>query len=205
MLQLGALIRPRRSSNAAVYSCQTFPWTICRSVGAYIRRSVCPVHCGKTADRIRVPFGIIGRTVPGMRQVVRYGDRSTGTGTFESELGVRHCNQWALYGIRVRECRDAAPFPNYFWQTCYQFPVNHWFFDTRIYGVYGYDTYLCDDFQRIPSCRLDCVVPVSLVDEIATRSLVYVCCNSWIPLTHGHAAFPRVDFHLDPTVERSVG
>ena len=37
------------------------------SVGA----SVCPVHCGQTADRIRMPFGIISRTGdgPGMRQV----------------------------------------------------------------------------------------------------------------------------------------
>ena len=50
------------------------------SVGAYVRRSVCPVHCGKTADRIRMPFGIIGRTGPGMRQVVGFVDRSTGTG-----------------------------------------------------------------------------------------------------------------------------
>ena len=30
-------------TGAANYSRQTFPWTICRSVGA----SVCPVHCGK--------------------------------------------------------------------------------------------------------------------------------------------------------------
>ena len=42
--------------------------------------SVCPVHCGKTADRIRMPVGIIDRTGPGMRQVVGFGDRSTGTG-----------------------------------------------------------------------------------------------------------------------------
>jgi len=44
-----------------------------RSVGPYVRtcvrRSVCPVHCGKTANRIRMPFGILGRTGPGMRQV----------------------------------------------------------------------------------------------------------------------------------------
>ena len=63
------IIRPRRSRSAAACSHKTFPWTICRSV----RRSVCPVHCGKTADRIRMPFGIIGRTDPGMRQVVGFG------------------------------------------------------------------------------------------------------------------------------------
>ena len=41
---------------------------ICRSIRTYVRLSVCPVHCGKTADRIRMPFGIIGRTGPQMRQ-----------------------------------------------------------------------------------------------------------------------------------------
>ena len=32
----------------------------------------------KTADRIRMPFGTVGRTGPEMRQVVGFGDRSTG-------------------------------------------------------------------------------------------------------------------------------
>ena len=41
------IIRPRRSRSAAAYSRQTFPRTICRSVGPYVRRSVCPVHCEK--------------------------------------------------------------------------------------------------------------------------------------------------------------
>ena len=44
------------------------------SVRTYVRRSVGrsvqwiyrPVHCGKTTDRIRMPFGIIGRTGPRM-------------------------------------------------------------------------------------------------------------------------------------------
>ena len=53
----------------------------------YMRWLVCPVHCGKMANRIRVPFGIIGRTGPGMRQVVRFGDQSTGRGTFGANLG----------------------------------------------------------------------------------------------------------------------
>ena len=43
------------------------------------------------ADRIRQPFGIIGRTRtgPGMRQVVGFVDRSTGRGTFGGEFGAR--------------------------------------------------------------------------------------------------------------------
>ena len=75
--------RPRRSRSAAAYSDQPFPWTICRSV----RASVCPVHCEKTADRIRVPFGIIGRTGPGMKQVVGFGNRSTGRSILGATLG----------------------------------------------------------------------------------------------------------------------
>ena len=69
-----------------------------RSVGlSYVRMCVrlsgCPVHCGKTADLIRMPFSIIGQTGPGMRQVVGFGDQPTGRGTFGDEFGARHCNQ----------------------------------------------------------------------------------------------------------------
>ena len=54
-----------------------------------------------------MPFGIIGRTGLGMRQIVRFGDRSMGRGTFGGEFGARHCNQWGLFGVRVRHCRNA--------------------------------------------------------------------------------------------------
>ena len=50
-----------------------------------------------------MPFGIIGRTGPGMRQVLGFGDRSTGRGAFGGEFGARHCNQWGLYGVCVRQ------------------------------------------------------------------------------------------------------
>ena len=74
------------------------------SVGA----SVYPVRCGKTADRIRMPFGTIGRTGPHMRQVVGFGDRSTGRGTFGAEFGACHCDQWGLLQRR-------GPLPKLFW------------------------------------------------------------------------------------------
>jgi len=64
-----------------------------------------------------MPFGIIGQTGLGMRQVFGYGDRCTGRGTFGGEFGARHCNQWGLFGVRVLQRRDAALFPNYFGQT----------------------------------------------------------------------------------------
>ena len=76
-----------------------------------VRPSVCPVHCGKTADRIRMPFGIIDRTGLVWGSV-------HGKGYFWGEFGARHCNQWRLYGVRVRQRRDAALFPSYFGQTC---------------------------------------------------------------------------------------
>ena len=82
------LFRPRRSRSAAAYSRQTFPWTICRSVGLYLRACVgLSSACGKTAGRIRMPFGIIGRRGPGMRQVVGFGDQSTGKSTFGANFG----------------------------------------------------------------------------------------------------------------------
>ena len=49
--------------------------------------SACPVLCGKTADQIRMLFGIVGRTGPGMRQVLGFGDRSTGRGIFGANFG----------------------------------------------------------------------------------------------------------------------
>ena len=66
------------------------------SVSACVGRSVqCIVEKGGS-DRIRLPLGIMGRTGPGMRQVVGFGDRSTGRGTFGGEFAARHCNQWRL-------------------------------------------------------------------------------------------------------------
>ena len=63
------IIRPHRCRSIAAYNRQTFPWTICGSVGRSVRasvgRSIYPVHCGKTADRIWMLFGIIDRTVHG--------------------------------------------------------------------------------------------------------------------------------------------
>ena len=83
------------------------PRTICRSL--------CPVHWGKTADRIRMPFGIIGRTGPGMRQVVGYGDRSTRRGTFGGEFGARRSNQWGFYGRTCATAPRRGPLPKLLW------------------------------------------------------------------------------------------
>ena len=41
-----------------------------------------------------------------------------GKGYFGGEFRAHHFNQWGLYGVRVRQRRDAALFPSYFGQTC---------------------------------------------------------------------------------------
>ena len=79
-----------------------WPIAIKLSRGRSVGRSVCPMHCRKTADRIRMPFGIIGRTGPGMRQVMGFGDRATERGTFGGDFGARRCNQWGLYFVATR-------------------------------------------------------------------------------------------------------
>ena len=59
-----------------------------------------------------MPFGIISRTGPGMRQVVvGFGNPSTGRGIFGGKFGARHrhCNQWGLYGV---VCDSAATRPS---------------------------------------------------------------------------------------------
>ena len=52
-----------------------------------------------------MPFGIIGWTGPGMRQVLGFGDQSTGRGTFGGKFGARHCPQGSI----GRTCATALP------------------------------------------------------------------------------------------------
>ena len=59
--------------------------------------SVCPVHCGKTADRIRMLFGIIGRMGPRMRQVGGLGIGPPEGVLLAAKFGARH---WGLHGVR---------------------------------------------------------------------------------------------------------
>ena len=102
-----------------------------RSVG----RSVCPVHCGKTVDRIRQPFGTIGRTGPGMRQIFGFGNRSTERGTFGGEFGPHNC---IPMGTLRRTC-ETVPQPS----------------ELR-FGVVlavGRDTAVLDGGQRSPTGR----------------------------------------------------
>ena len=81
-----ALLLGRVDRVKGVAACIVIKLSRGRSVGLCVDASVCPVHCGKMADRIRMPFGVIGRTGLGMRQIVGFGDRSTGRSTFGGHL-----------------------------------------------------------------------------------------------------------------------
>ena len=66
--------------------------------------------------------------------MVRLGDRSTGRGTFKGEFGARYCNQWGLYGVCVRQRRDATLFQNYFGQTCFSSFLSLLRFSVPVWG-----------------------------------------------------------------------
>ena len=61
--------------------------------------SVCPVHCEKMADQIRITFGKVSRSGPEMRQIVRFVDQATGGGNFGGKYDAPQCNQWGLFTI----------------------------------------------------------------------------------------------------------
>ena len=54
------------------------------------------VYCGKTADWIRMPFGMVSGVGLGIGVLDFGDDRQRGRGIFGSEFGESHCNQWGL-------------------------------------------------------------------------------------------------------------
>ena len=86
-----------------------------RSVGLYVRASVVLSSAlWKAADRIRMPFGIVGQMGPGMRQVVGFGDRSTGRGTFGGEFGAHRCPKGPI-GCTCATAQRRGPLPKLLW------------------------------------------------------------------------------------------
>ena len=116
LVLLPSHFRPRRSRSAAAIVIKLSRGrSVGQCVGASVGLSVCIVEKGGSdPDAVWHHKSGVSR----MRQVVGFGDRSTERGTFGGEFGARHRNQWELYGVCVRQCRDAAFFPNYFGQTC---------------------------------------------------------------------------------------
>jgi len=68
-----------------------------------VGRSVWKVYCGKTADWIRMLFGVMSGVGRGMGVLDGGSDRRRGRGRFGGEFEASHCNQWELCCIVVRE------------------------------------------------------------------------------------------------------
>jgi len=58
------------------------------------------------ADWILMPFGVVGRLGPRMRQVVEVGDYTTAMGNFWDGWQASHCNLWGLCGTLVWKCMN---------------------------------------------------------------------------------------------------
>jgi len=54
-----------------------------------------------------MPFGMVGRTGPWMRQIVGIGDQATGRDNFGGKYGAPQCNQWGLFTIGNSHCTAA--------------------------------------------------------------------------------------------------
>ena len=65
---------------------------VCLSVGLYDFK----VYCGKTAEWIRMMFGTVSGVGRKMGVLDGGGDRQRRRGSFGSEFGASHCNQWRL-------------------------------------------------------------------------------------------------------------
>ena len=107
-------------------------WMVCLSV--------CPVHCGKTADQIWMRFGMVSRMGPGMAGVVEFGDRFTGRG-FEGECGTPHCNHFWVDGMgwRTLTCKRRCLFPNYFWISCCYHILHSYYIATATMTRFNFD------------------------------------------------------------------
>jgi len=77
----------------------------CRLDHLSVGQSVRKVYCGKTADWIRMPFGVVSGVGRGMGVLDGDGDRRREWGSFGCEFGASHCNQRRLCCIVVRERR----------------------------------------------------------------------------------------------------
>ena len=63
------------------------------------------VQCivAKRLNGSQMPFGVVGRACPWMKQTLGFGDRSTEKSNFGGKCGAPHCNQWGLNGVAVRK------------------------------------------------------------------------------------------------------
>ena len=137
----------------------------------------------------KLPFNPVFKSLESVLQITTF------RGIFRGEFGVRHCNQWGLYGARVRQRRDAALFLNYFGQTCFLWSCSYlftfllfsqfcwcirwkstaYFFESPCIGLlYNLRIFFrCLKFRALYEARLTCVC-----DCIDQRAMIWLCCMS---------------------------
>ena len=62
------------------------------------------MDCGKTADCIRMPFGVVSGVVLGMGVLDFGGDRRRGRGSLGGEFSASRCNPWGISCVVVWKC-----------------------------------------------------------------------------------------------------
>jgi len=83
-----------------VQTCRQYCVSVCLSGCLMVGRSVWRVYCGKTADSIWMPFGVVSGVGRGMG--VLDGWKSLkGMDSFGGKCGTSHCNQWRLCGVVI--------------------------------------------------------------------------------------------------------
>jgi len=118
VLLLAVSLYPIEHKRVLVQVSHLYHLSVCVSVCLSVGRSVRKVYCGKTAEWIRVPFGVVSG-VGRERGVLDGSGDLEGEGTVLGEFGASHCNQWGLCGVIIL-CRGRGwrLFPNYFGISC---------------------------------------------------------------------------------------
>jgi len=88
---LFSLLHSRTYSSLSLLTCHQSHLSVCLSVG----QSVWRVNCGKMADWIWMPFGVVS----GIGVLDGGGDRQRKRGSFGGNCGASHCNQWGLCDV----------------------------------------------------------------------------------------------------------
>ena len=148
------------------------------------------------------PLGAHPKNVDGSRDEAGSGVWKSvhGKGYFCGEFGARHCNQWGLYGVRVRQCRDATIFPNYFGQTCFITTANATWYLLLLLRCRRVKKH--DQTRRVAVYLGDTSPEKTAKHQISRRhniSLHYQHAR-----THICSHFPTDYYRLEPTVTRTA-
>jgi len=93
------MVKTCRLAHLSVYVCWSVGWLVCLSVRK--------VYCGKMANQIRMPFGMVSAVGQGMRVLGRDLDCERGKGNFGVNLG-HLIVKWGLCCI-VAQKRHTLP------------------------------------------------------------------------------------------------